>query len=311
MDAEDFQALYKLVRGNRAAIAVTDARALFMEKKMVAAHEKLAYARETFVESRSRVIKQDVTKQVDPNAKDAERQIKKLKRKQEKVLEAIEKFDELMPALDRLVRREREKEARNTEEDARNAEVAEATSKNRLEDEESAPEAVLSDANSAPSPDSVTGQVTPEAPVDVLLKIARPSDISPQFAQAFARLDGEKQLDVIDRAFGFHEVRSENDLYGEALYYIRSGDRGYLVRTPETIDMGETVTPVNVVDDRPLKPFTRDAFLQMGVRRKMVLLTRREESGRAGEDWELSSTEGTWVEDTVHREPGDEDTDAG
>ena len=59
MDAEDLQSLYKLVRGNRVATAVTDARALFLDKKIVESYEKLKYAQEEFLESRGRVIKQD------------------------------------------------------------------------------------------------------------------------------------------------------------------------------------------------------------------------------------------------------------
>ena len=37
MDADDFQDLYKLLRGSRCAVAVLDARALFVERKMARA----------------------------------------------------------------------------------------------------------------------------------------------------------------------------------------------------------------------------------------------------------------------------------
>lgn len=237
MDAEDFQALYKLVRGNRAAIAVTDARALFMEKKLDLALQKLLYAQETFVDSRSRVIKQDVEKEVDPKAKDADRQIKKLKRKQEKVLEAVSKFDEMVPVLQKLVRREAERMAK-----ASPAEIPAAPAK------VSAPAGVL---------------------------VARPDDVTEEFVASFREADDQGQFDVIDEVFTFQEVSSESDIHGNALYYIRTGDSSYLVCTPEAGEMSESVELRSVIDDRPIKPFSRNAFLRLGTSRKMVLLIQR------------------------------------
>ncbi len=112
MDADDFQDLYKLLRGSRSAMAVLDARALYLEKKMAESLAKLVHARDSFVESRSRLLKQDVEKQVDAKAKDADLQIKKLKRKQDKVLETVKGFDELLPALEKLVEREKARQAK-------------------------------------------------------------------------------------------------------------------------------------------------------------------------------------------------------
>ncbi len=78
MNADQFQDLYMLLRGNREAIAVLDAKALFMEKKLLQAYEKVSEARETFAESHNRVLRQTPEQQLDPKARDADRQLKKL-----------------------------------------------------------------------------------------------------------------------------------------------------------------------------------------------------------------------------------------
>ena len=86
MNADDFQDLYKLLRGSKSAFGVLDARTLFIEKKMRAALAKMVDSRESYSTSRSRLMKQDAKKQVDAKAKDAERQIKRIERKQEKAV---------------------------------------------------------------------------------------------------------------------------------------------------------------------------------------------------------------------------------
>jgi hypothetical protein len=245
MDADDFQNLYKMLRGSRSALAVLDARAFYSDHKMVEAHEKLSYARDLFLESRSRLLKQDVEDQVDPKAKDADKQIKKLKRKQEKLLKTVEVFEELMPTLEKLASRERQR-------------LAQEASTAAETDEAAASESVESETDPA---------------------IARPTAISPEFVDAFANAVGDERLDLINDRFGFREVQSESDIHADALYFIHTGDQSLLVRMPAIEESAAILAVVNAVDDRPVKPFSREAFLKLGARRKMVLLTTRQAEG--------------------------------
>lgn len=273
MEADDFQDLYKLIRGNRAAAAVTDAQSLFMEKRMVEAHTKLLFAHEAYLESRSRTIKQDIAKQVDPKAKDAEKQIQKLQRKRDKVLDGVKKFEELIPRMEKLANREREKQEKRAA-----AESVESTPKESTEESASISEQQESrDANPSDGEAAVT-EGTAEPKPDALgsSEIARPADLSDEFIAAFEASDGETQMDVIFSAFDFLEVQTEEDIHGDALYYIRTSDSGYLVRTPNADQMEETITLVMVVDDRSIKPFKRSKFLKLGKTRKMVLLTQKQ-----------------------------------
>jgi hypothetical protein len=245
MDADDFQNLYKMLRGSRSALAVLDARAFYSDHKMVEAHEKLSYARDLFLESRSRLLKQDVEDQVDPKAKDADKQIKKLKRKQEKLLKTVEVFEELLPTLEKLASRERQR-------------LAQEASTAAETDEAAASESVESETDPA---------------------IARPTAVSPEFVDAFANAVGDERLDLINDRFGFREVQSESDIHADALYFIHTGDQSLLVRTPAIEESAAILAVVNAVDDRPVKPFSREAFLKLGARRKMVLLTTRQAEG--------------------------------
>jgi len=248
MNADDFQELYKLLRGSKSAMPVLDAKTLYSEGKMDAALEKLVGARETFMESRSRLIKQDVEAQVDKKAKDRDRQVKKLKRKQEKLLDTVKVFDELIPQLEKQAERERQR-----------AEKAAA----RAEAHEPSAAEVKTSTSEAASPTELPRQ-----------EVARTSDVSEDFAAAFTGTEGDERLDVVSKRFGFREVESDEDLCAESLYLIQSGSKSYLVATPSDDAMVETVAVTNVVDDRPIKPFSRKDFLQLGKRRKMVLLTR-------------------------------------
>ncbi len=247
MDADDFQEIYKLLRGSRSAMAVLDARALFLDQKMSEAYDKLTYARETFLETRSRLLNQDVEKQVDPKAKDAARQVKKLKRKQEKLQDVLEAFDELLPGLEKSANREKARKAKEAE-DVRA----------RAEDDSAV----------------VSGEG----------RVARPAEIGEDFIRGFVDSSGDQRLAVISGRFGFREVQSEQDIYGDTLYFIQFSDNSYLVRTPASEEMSEHIKLVSVVDARPFKPFSREAFVKLGTDRKMVMLTHREEACEADID---------------------------
>jgi len=266
MDADDFQELYKLLRGSRAAIAVLDARALFSESKMVDALEKLAHAKQIFVEGRSRLLKQDAEQQVDPKSKDADKQIKKLKRKQEKLLKCVEAFDELLPALQKLADRERSRAKR--QESAKQK----PTQPKRAESDQT-------DASQMASGETV----------------ARPSEISKEFVAAYRRAEGDDRLDVVNERFGFRAVSSEADIHGNALYYIHTGEQSLLVRTSEIEPKATTVGVVSAVDDRPIQRISRDAFLKLGTGRQLVLLTRKatEDGDDAESGGEGATTDGS------------------
>ncbi len=257
MDADDFQDLYKLLRGSRSAIAVLDARALYLENRMVASLEKLVYARESFVETRSRLINQDVKQQVDSKAKDADLQIKKLKRKQDKVLDTVKGFDELLPALEKLAEREKARKAKEAADHSAAVDL---------------PEHAESEVQQEP-----LGGGQPAADSAV----ARSADVSQAFIESFQGVEGDELLDVISDQFGFREVQSEQDILGDALYYIQTSKGNFLVVTPATEEMTDSITLTSAIDGKPIKPFSRKAFLQLGRRRRMVLLTKREERSDA------------------------------
>ncbi len=110
--------------------------------------------------------------------------------------------------------------------------------------------------------------------------VARAEDVSQAFVKLFQsaqndELLGDQLLDVINDEFGFREVQSEQDILGDALYYIQTSKRRLLALTPATKEMADTITLTSAIDGEPIKPLSRKAFLKLGTRRKMVLLTKR------------------------------------
>ncbi len=260
MNADQFQDLYKLLRGSKAATAVLDARALFMEKRLQQAYQKLSDARESFAESRSRVLRQTPEQQLDPKARDADRQLKKLKRKQDKTIETIKLFDELLPQLEKLV----ERQQRHQElEDAREHE---APAPDPSDQEAMAPNVAPADA----APESIQHEAKG-------YQVARISDLSKELITALSDAAQEQRLDIINQHFGFREVSSDEDLHGDALYYIQTKNAEILASTPSAEQMGDEICLISVIDHRTIKPFSRASFLKLGTSRKMVLLTARDD----------------------------------
>jgi hypothetical protein len=255
MNADDLQELYKLLRGSRAAMLVLDVRTLFLEKQMIKAHALLLESRDLYSESRTRLLRQDPDAQTKAKGKEAERQAKRLKRKQEKTRDILKVFDELAEQLQKFSERERQKQEKPA---AQAKEIAE-TGADR------------------PRPDaSGVGDSFEPADDAVEMIVARPSDLADDFVNAFGSASGDQQLEVISRHFGFQEVTSAADIHSDALYYIRTSDKSFLVRTLETTSPAERVALAGAIDDQSMKPLSREAFVRLGKKRKMVLLTTRD-----------------------------------
>ena len=302
MDADDFQDLYKLLRGSRCAVAVLDARALFVERKMADSLLKMTEARASFAESRHRVLRQDPEKTVDSKAKDRDRQIKKIKRKQEKAQETLDAFDEILPVLTKLSERQTERHARQTGAQPsgtspRASTVVDEASQGSSDAGSS--DAGSSDAGSSDAGSSDAGQDSysdfdsiDEGPLaensqDVYSAGAsgpqRPAcaaDFTPEFMKKFGGCRGEEKLDLIGKHFGFRPVDNELDVIGDGVYLIQTKKRTMLVSLPLESCEADELRLLNLVDKKRIKPVTRVAFLDLGERRKMVLLTCPQSDGR-------------------------------
>lgn len=251
MIADDLQQLYMLLRGSRSAIQVLDAKAFVQENNFVAAHEKLIDSRESYMESRSRLMKQDAATMYKGKSKEDERNRRTLLRKQEKTREILKAFEELMPVIEKLSKRQQQAAAAEAE-----AARIDAVEKNEPEVDCELPE-------DAPEND---------AAIELL---ATPADISESFARSYRDAVGEEKLDVINDRFGFRQVTSDDDIYPNAVYFIRTSQQMFLVHTPVILDGGEPIELASLAERQNLQPFSRSDFLKLGARRKMVLLTKR------------------------------------
>ncbi|TWU55168.1 hypothetical protein [Rubripirellula reticaptiva] len=271
MITDDLQALYMLLRGSRSATSVLDARALVQENKAVAAHVKLIDAREAYMESRSRLLKQDPEKQFAGKSKEDLHNRKVLLRKQEKTREILKAFDELMPAIERMAKREETaaeiEKIKVAEEEA--ADSNEQPSPIQLDDDSSFDDEVPDDK--VPEDKSSDDENDDGSSVTMLLK---PSDVSEEFSAAFLNSDDDKRLDLVNGSYGFREVEGERDIYPSAVYLIRTGDKSFLVKTAITAATDTTVELSSLADKQSFKPFSRSDFIGLGKRRKMVLLTK-------------------------------------
>jgi hypothetical protein len=324
MDADDFQDLYKLLRGSRCATAVLDARALFVERKLELALLELTEARASFAESRHRVLRQDPEKTIDAKAKDRDRQIKKAKRKQEKAQETLDAFDELLPVLTKMAQRELSRKERQS-----GAEQSETTAEDPLArptsaevSKEAAPgrddagrddagrddagrdDAGRDDAglDSYSDFDSIGEGPLPNATNEVYSdgshgpqRPASKADFTSRFLKEFAVCRGDAKLDVVGGSFGFRPVENELDVVGDAVYLIQTSKRTMLVSLSIDSCEDDELRLFDLVAGKRVKPIPRVAFLDLGLRHKMVLLTCAESGQRqplvSARDSDLSRTE--------------------
>lgn len=251
MIADDLQQLYMLLRGSRSAIQVLDAKALVQENNFVAAHVKLIDSRESYMESRSRLMKQDAAAMYTGKSKEDERNRRTLQRKQEKTKEILDAFEQLMPAIEKMAKRQQQSAAAD----------AEAARVQGVEDHET----------------EVADELPNVAPEDkhAIELLATPADVTEPFVRAYRDAVGEKKMDVINDRFGFREIASDDDIYPNAIYFIRTSRQMFLVRTPVIFDDDAPIELTSLVDQQTLQPFGRDDFVKLGTRRKMVLLTKR------------------------------------
>jgi hypothetical protein len=257
MDADDFQDLYKLLRGSRCAVAVLDARTLFVERKMAASLLKMTEARASFAESRHRVLRQDPEKAIDPKAKDRDRQVKKVKRKQEKAQETLDAFDEILPALNKLSEREAVRRARQTDADPSATSPSAATAVD--EALQGGSDASGSDAglDSYSDFDSIDEGPLAENSQDVYAagtsgpqRPACSADFPPEFMKKFAGCQGDEKLDLIGKHFGFRPVDNELDVTGDGVYLIQTKKRTMLVSLPLESCEADELRLLNLVDKK-------------------------------------------------------------
>lgn len=281
MNADDLQDLYNSLRGSRSALAVLDARAMYLEHEMQQAFKKLTEAHTGYQESRVRLLKQDPEKQY-AGEKDAERQIRRLKRKQEKARDILSVFTDLLGQLDRKARREQE--IRKAEEEKAEsstpaipepAEQNEAAAPPPVQEQASTPKQELPAETVESEPPEVQDADSDDS-VSMELNVARLSSVSERFLDEFQENWGDEQLDVIARSYAFLPVESENEIIGDALYFIRKGDESYLVFTPPLEQIGEEVTLTNVVSRKQMSPIPPEVFIKLGQQRKLVLLLDKE-----------------------------------
>lgn len=314
MDADDFQDLYKLLRGSRCATAVLDARALFVERRLEQSLLKMSEARASFAESRHRVLRQDPEKTIDAKAKDRDRQVKKAKRKQEKAQETLDAFDELIPVLTKMTQREIRRRERTVAEESNvgqvepsseqpaTTEIADKSVGQATSDRDDAGIDSHSDFDSTsevPLPNTTNqvyfdGSNGPQVP-------AAAADFPSQFLKKFAAASSEARLDLIGARFGFRPVENDLDVVADGIYLIQTSKRTMLVSLPADNCDADEFRLFDLVERRRVKPITRRAFLDLGFRRKMVLLTH------SGLDERGALIHETDSEDTTSK-PGNDET---
>lgn len=251
MIAEEIETLYKLLRGNKAAAAVLEARSLVNEDKVSIGQQRLLDAKASYLESRSRYLKPNVADEVTGKGKEADSKRRTLERKREKSLEVIKAFDELMPKIERLVQRKKAKHAR--EEKANPVSESERSSSGQGSVAESgAAERVVADG-----------------------PIATPEDLDAQWVDSLGKLATDARLDAINDRFQFRPVNSLDSVHYESLYASYQDQKCTVRRSSKNEENAKLIDLVDVLGQDQTLAIGVPEFISIGKARQLVLLTMR------------------------------------
>ncbi|TWT98361.1 hypothetical protein [Stieleria varia] len=252
MNAEDLQSIYDELRGSRSAPLVMDARSLFLDQQYTAALGKMTEAQEKYQESRFRILKQDPVKQVDPKAKDADRQIRRLVRKREKAEEILAMIDEVLPELKKLSDKEKTKKAK---------EAAQA---------ESAPPTDDASSDVADSESATNDESPSESGLDADTLTA--DEVSPDFVDQFMQSTTQEQIELIGQRFGFQPIQTDQDVVAGTVCFLKGDDESLLVCLSK-VDGREPVEMVNLATGGTFH-VPLNVLVEFGQERKVVVLLR-------------------------------------
>lgn len=241
MDADDFEALYRELRGSRSSHPIMDAKSAFTDRDYERSQSLLTEAYETYKESRQRILRQDPEKQVEAKAPDRERQVRRLKRKQEKAQELIDQFEKLLPQLEKLVDRQRARQQR-------------AVEKTRQ----------LPSEDPAPSKPSVDEELA-----------AKRLSVHPDFEKHFVETRGDDQLAVVSKHYAFRAVSRETDVQTGHLYLLRDGGRSVLIVAEKNPLAENELLCIDYFDPAMTVPMSPATMVQLSENRKLVMLMEK------------------------------------
>lgn len=265
MDVDDFEALYRELRGSSSSQPIVDAKSAFADRDFQTAQSLLAEAYETYKESRSRILRQDVEKQVDAKAPDRDRQVRRLKRKQEKAQELIGKFEEILPQLEKYVERENARTQR-AEERAREREKEDSKSVEVPSPSEisSASEVSMQPQQSSSNP----GSVEERGDLDRLT-------VPAAFEKRFAESKGEEQLEVVSEYFGFRPFTESENVPPGSLYLLRESGKSVLIIAEQDPLNDDQMLCIDYFHPATTVPMTPAMMARLSEDRKLVMLLNK------------------------------------
>lgn len=250
MDADDFEALYRELRGSSCSRAIVDAKAAFVDRDFQVSQTLLTEAYETYKESRSRILRKDAEKQVEAKAPDRDRQVRRLKRKQEKAQELIGKFEEVLPQLEKYVDREQLRTERAAERE-----------RNKAKSEEQV----------ATAEEGAKTSLEAKKPEDDSERLTVPAS----FEKRFVESSGEDQLDVVSEYFGFRPFTEAERVPPGSLYLLRESGKSLLIIAEKDPLNHDQMLCIDYFHPATTVPMTPAMMAQLSEDRKLVMLLEK------------------------------------
>ena len=263
MISEDLDAMYRLLRGNKAAGKVLDARTLILDDKVILAHQRLIEAKESYEASRSRYLKPGAEDQITGKGKEADQQRRTAKRKHEKTVEVIKAFDELIPRMKKLVSKAKLKAAKE----------AKAVAPAKSQHSSKIDALTTAEAFHHPGKSDQGGKSDQELPGT---KPASDNAIDASFIDAFQSASDDEQFELVHQCFDFHVLENENDVQEFSLYLIHRDEQTYLVKSGAFETKDRTLELTDQISAESMGPMQASLFLELSERRQIVRLTQRD-----------------------------------
>ena len=264
MKAEDFQSLYKLIRGSKLAMQVIDAQNLTSEGKYAEALSTLQVARDAFANRRSKTLKRATHDKAMPDdirskKENDDKVDRRRQRKEEKSVEAIATFDQLLTSLERLALRDAEKSRSESS-------TPDDTIKIKSLGEPAITPSHQPTLTTEKSAKSSLARNTASKPVPI-------HEVTPPQKEALQRQIkelGRIQIIWLKNEFVLEPVLSETQIDTRSLYFVKTAKASLLVSIKNELNpRPKSLDPIKFVDRlhaRPIKEMSVEAVMRLGER---------------------------------------------
>lgn len=273
MAVEDFDELYRLLRGTPWAMPILDAKGLCDEGQPQAALTAVEKVQEAYLQARQATLKQSVDHLAEQPKSALSKDDRRLKKRVDKAREGIELFEAIIDQLKKLASRSRTLAALESRPDPQRASAAAVASQTA---------SVAAAAATIPSPALASAPVAVLSPPAIEPPLAAGMRLAMPIAQALAMApDRAAWVEVLQQHFEIAPITDEDSLEVGTLLAISHPDQNEVAVLAEWSSESQSWRWASAIDGGWLPPLSASDLQQQASEGRILQLALREAASGA------------------------------